>query len=337
MSVADLSALAWSRLREETTAASQELGIPSLALPVRTDQGPARLALGQDGQARLLLPIAPGAPFPRIVESRGLGLRDSLLTADGRAVRFIDLACREPALEDVFRALVAETLGRLQSGDRPDVAVEGAVRDFRTLLLRARPDEITLEAAIGLLGELNVLSRLLTASPGAWRAWKGPEGARHDFRAGAIAIEVKATVRGAGRTMTVSALDQLLEPPGGELFVYWLAFEPDPAGDLTVPALVHRVLQLADDVEGLASLLLGAGYDVAAGDAWLAWRFSALTAELYAVRPGFPRLVPDDFEGGSLPVGVSGFRYVVDLGAALEFRLSDGEAGELTRRIAQCL
>lgn len=337
MSVAELSSLAWSRLRDEAGAASQELGIPSLALGAGTDQGPARLALGDEGQARLLLPVAPGAPFPSIVDSRGLALRDSVFTTGGHSVRFIDLVCRDADLEDVFRSLVAEVLGRLQAGDRADHAVEGAVRDFRTLLLRARPDEVTHEAALGLMGELTVLARLLACSPGAWRAWTGPEGARHDFRAGPMAIEVKATARGGDRAVTISALDQLLEPPGGELFLFWAGFETDAAGDLSVPGLVARVMAMADDVEAVGSLLLSAGYDLAAEDAWQAWRFSALAAEAYAVSAGFPRLVPSDFRQSGLPAGISGFRYEVDLGAASAFRLDDEEADAVVRRVVQCL
>ena len=48
--------IAWERLREE--ASSADLGVPSLEVPFDTGAGNARLALGDTGELRLLLPVA---------------------------------------------------------------------------------------------------------------------------------------------------------------------------------------------------------------------------------------------------------------------------------------
>lgn len=327
------TAIGWQRLRDNETAASADLGIPSLELDVGTKMGAVRLALGADNAARFLVPLAAGDPFPMLADTHGLELKDNLLLLRGKPVRFLELACRDRQLEDVFQKLVADVLRRLAGGVEASVAVEGAISDFRNLLIgagRARP---SMEAALGLVGELLVLNRLLEKSDSAWKLWTGPLGARHDFRAGDLAMEVKTCMRAQRRIVEISALDQLAEPEGGSLVLAHHILEYDAAGRLSVSDEAEKALARASDQAELAERLGEAGYVSDLKEQWSAFRFSLLARDYYAVRDGFPRLTPSSFAEGELPTGVSHFRYRVDLGAATQFRLRPADVDDFLGKI----
>lgn len=328
--------IGWNRLRRESNLSS-ELGIPSLPLTVTTPSGAARLALGSDGEARLLLPLAAGAAFPAIKDSAGLQLRDTVFNVSGDAIRFVDVSCRGERLEEVFQKLVGDVLRRLSEGKPVAASVEGAIADFRRLLLGAQRKPPSLRDAAGLLGELLVLLRLLEEDAGAWKSWTGPGGHRHDFRAGQHAIEVKASLRSHERVIHVSAIDQLMEPEDGELTLAYFMLEPVPAGGLDVPELVTRVLALATDASEIEQRLDQLEYSAEAAADWADFGFSVLVNEYYDIRPGFPRLIPSNFEQVDLPPGVSHFRYRADLDYASEFILNAEEAAARLERIIKCL
>jgi Putative PD-(D/E)XK family member, (DUF4420) len=325
--------IGWDRLRSE--ASSSDLGVPSIEVPFDTGAGKARLALGDRGELRLLLPVAPGAPFPTLADSHGLELQDRMLLLRGRPTRFIDLTCRDVALDEVFQKLVADILRRLDGDGAPAGSIEGAITDFRSLLLGARHSRPTVESALGLIGELLVLNLLLARSPGAWRCWTGPTGARHDFRGGIVAIEAKTTLRAQKRTIEISALDQLLEPDGGELLLAHQVLEYDAGGHLTVADQADRALKMADDQNGLSDMLAEAGYIPEFRARWDAFRFSLLSTDHYTVDGRFPRLVPASFREGDLPLGVSHFRYRVDLDFAVDNRVVGDELEHLLGRIVE--
>ena len=329
--------ISWTRLRREAASPTADLGVASIALQVGTGAGPARVALGPEGEARLLLPIRSGDPFPVLADSRGIGLRDSALALAGRPVRFIDLSCRVPALERVFRDLTGAILKRLAAGEPAHLAVTGAVTDFRRLLLEGLASEITPQKAIGLVGELLVLRDLLARSSDAWRAWVGPHGARHDFRAGPVALEVRTTTRAQTRTIEVSALDQLLEPDAGRLFLVHQVLETDAGGIIAIPALVDSLMAVASDPMALTELLREVGYEPELAHRWADYRWSQLETAVYRVEAGFPRLTPRELQPAELPVGVSHFRYRVDLAAAQAFGLDAPDAEGVLQQVVQCL
>ena len=329
-----LAAIAWERLRRAGRSAADELGIPSLELDVGTTAGLARVAIGTDGDSRLLLPLAAGDNFPQLSDTPALELKDSVLSLRGRPTRFIEIVSRERALEEVFEKLSADILRRLGDGAGAATAVEDAVGDFRALLLAARHSPSS-ERAVGLAGELITLNALLAISPLAWRAWTGPLSGRHDFRNGDLAFEVKTSLRAQRKVIEVSAIDQLLEPEGGQLLLIHHVVEHDAGGAVDVAALAERALQSADDRAALADRLAEAGYASELREAWSQFRFSRLSTEFYRVQPGFPRLVTTSFAEGELPAGVSHFRYRVDLAFAASFRLAPTEGDfELSRMAA---
>lgn len=325
----------WARLRADPRISTTP-DVPSIEGGVATPVSAVRYALGADGEARLLIPLAPGEPFPD-VDAPGLSLLDTMLRVQG-PVRFLDITCRDPDLERVFATVCEGMLARLADGDRPGRAVIDVIRETRELLLRGLIREIALETALGLAGELLVLIDLLRLAPGAWRAWVGPTpAARHDFRAGARALEVKTSLRAQTQTVEISAIDQLVEPDGGSLRLVHVILERDGAGPVSVDSLAEQALRLADDPAGLQARLAEAGFEPVLASLWAEHRFAFLGREAYRVEDGFPRLTPSNFRERELPLGVSRFRYRVDLAQARAFRLAQEAQTDMLREFCACL
>lgn len=325
----------WARLRADPRISTTP-DVPSIEGGVTTPAGAARYALGAKDEARLLIPLAAGETFPD-VDAPGLSLLDTMLRVEG-PTRFLDITCRNPDLERVFAKICEGMLGRLAEGDAPGRAVTDVIRETRELLLRGLVREIPLETALGLAGELLVLIDLLRFAPGAWRAWVGPTpAARHDFRAGTPALEVKTSLRAPTLTVEISAIDQLLEPEGGSLHLLHVILERDGAGPVSVDDLAEAALRLADDPAGLQTRLAEAGFEPALAPLWAEHRFAFLGREVYRVENGFPRLIPGDFQARELPPGVSRFRYRVDLGQARAFRLAPEAQADMLQEFCACL
>jgi hypothetical protein len=311
--------------------------MPSLVLDVSVSAGAVRIAIGAEREARLLMPLAAGDPFPAVGDTHGLELKDSVLLLRGIPVRFIDVACRGERLEAVFQMVVADVVRRLKGGVGPAAALEEAIADFRNLLLGASRDRPTAEKALGLLGELMILNQLLEIRPDAWELWTGPLDSRHDFRGDDHAIEVKTSLRAQTKIIEVSAIDQLASPEDGHLLLAHYVLEYDAGGALSVASEAERACRTASDPSAVSDRLALVGFIQELKDEWSSFRFSLLAIDYYAVADGFPRLTPRSFAEGGLPPGVTHFRYCVDLGFASEFRLRPAAIDCAFRGITACL
>lgn len=338
MSDGSLAGIGWERLRRESAAQSaSELGVPSLLLDASTTAGPVRLAIGTEREARLLVPVEAGERFPMVQDTHGLELRDSVLLLRGSPIRFIDIACRGERLEAVFEKLVDDVVRRLRADAAPAKSLEDAIADFRSLLMGASSARPSIEAALGLVGELIILNRLLAIEPSAWQLWTGPAGGRHDFRGGDRAIEVKSSLRSHSRLVEVSAIDQLTAPAGGHLLLAHCVLEYDGAGPLSAVSEAKRACEMATDPAGVTDRLALLGYDQDQAAEWQSFRFSLLSQDFYSVIDGFPRLTPVSFAEGELPLGISHFRYRVNLDFASEFRLRSTEVDSPLQEMVSCL
>jgi hypothetical protein len=59
--------------------------------------------------------------------------------------------------------------------------------------------------------------------------------------------------------------------------------------------------------------------------------FSQHESTYYEIREGFPRITPLSFHGNTLPIGVSGLKYKIDLSIASELALSDQACKQILR------
>lgn len=324
----------WSVLR----AGSRDTGgleVPSIPLGTAA-AGPIRLAVGPESQARLLLPLAGQERSEGIDAGGALSVTVSSFMVGGQAHRFLDLMCLSIELEPVFGEVVDEIVSRVSTGVGCIEAARTTLDDFRTLLTTTPSEQIDRSRIAGLVAELVVLNRLLDVSASAWRAWRGPAGDRHDFRAVDSSLEVKASLRAGSVAITINGLEQLEPPSGGTLHLAHFILEPVSGGLLTIAGLGGRALAQADDPAGLRALLAGIGCPDVQSNAWNRDAFRSESESLYRVEGDFPRVVPSRFPGGNAPAGVGELTYRVDLSFASGFKCPPDELGKLLWTLSQC-
>ncbi|HEV7270173.1 PD-(D/E)XK motif protein [Pseudoxanthomonas sp.] len=323
----------WMRLRNTRTG-DGAIEVPSLSSGIETGFGAVRLAIGPEGQPRLMVPCGAASSIAGGLSSDRLSVTMSRYEVAGRATRFIDVMCTDRSLDSVFAELASEVVHRIASGEGAVEAVEGTIADFRDLLSDAAVSDVPDHEIIGLIGELFVLRELVRGSASAICAWTGPFDQRHDFRRGDRAIEVKTSSRADTTSIHVSSIDQLSEPIGGSLLLVHLHVERAANGELAVSSLCGEIVRSGVAHERLAEALAAMGCPDPDSAAWNRIRFSLEKISGYRVDPGFPRLTAKQFPGHVLPDGILSVAYEVDLRAASEFRVPDNElASELAKVI----
>jgi hypothetical protein len=242
--------------------------------------------------------------------------------------------CLDQSLEQVFVEVVDEVLKRIKDGDGCVVACTSTLKDFSDLLSAASQPPIDSRKVRGLVGELVYLDRLVQLDAAAWELWRGPlkGGERHDFRGKSESVEIKATSRVANTKVRISSIDQLAVPAGGSLHLIKLVLESTVSGALTVEALTTRILSRCANPDEVAARLAAMGCGNHTSPEWNAFAYELEGEEAYQVRGGFPRIVPE-----SVPSGLSGIEYDVDLAAAQAFLLAQEGADQITTRLIACL
>ena len=326
----------WERLRKGSHEASG-LEIPTLPAGVLAPAGPVRLALGQQGEPRLLLPLMGRDRVPKLPPTPSLRIGDVVYQHSGQSLRFLDVTCVVGDLEGVFAEVADEILSRIANGQDCVRATQSTLEDFRALLIATPVGEKPAGTVCGIVGELLVLNRLLDRTPVAWRAWCGPVGDRHDFRAGASSLEVKSSMDTTEQLVSIHGIDQLLPPVNGTLHLVHLVLEKVPGGMLSVSALARAAMEKADDPGEVRSRLVA--IDCANPDApeWNSISFRLAGERMFHVIEGFPRLVEHDLVRGSLQMGVASIEYQVDLSAARQFLVDADGIPEVEDRILACL
>ena len=325
----------WAILRVGgSTAAGLE--IPSVRTDILAAGNHVRFALGENGEARLLLPLKGNETRKRLFGAPALQIETSTFVSAERKIRFLDLTCLSKDLESVFAEVSDEITARIANGECCIEAASSTIEDFRALLVRSPSASITTSAITGLIGELLVLDRLLVHSSHAWQCWRGPTGDRHDFRCRDSSLEVKTTTRAGRSLITVSGLDQMEAPAGGSLHLAHLVLEPVAAGKITVATLGKKVLDQADDRSRVKELMAAVGCPDVEADAWNRLSYRLEVETLYEVGNGFPRLVPSILTEGDCPAGISEISYRIDLSLAAEFVRDPSKFDELLKEFAQC-
>jgi hypothetical protein len=321
----------WARLRA-AHAGDGVLEVPSLASKVDTGFGFVRFALGPAGEPRLLVPFGAGSKLGEDVSNGRLVQTISRYQLGGRWTSFIDVMCVARPLDAVFAELASEIVHRIGEGTAPVAAVDGAVRDFRSLL-EVDAQQVPDQQILGLVGELSVLNMLTGFSASAVDSWTGPFGQRHDFRRTNHAIEVKSSFRADSTIIRVSSIGQLSEPLGGSLMLAHVRAERSDDGELSVGSLCEKIVSQGVAKDALGAGLLAMGCSDPNSAAWNRIRFSHEGVEFYAVTDGFPRITERDFAAGRLPAGTGGVSYALDLASAEGFRMDDRQLSAAVARM----
>jgi hypothetical protein len=253
----------------------------------------------------------------------------SFSDSNGTPKQGIHVRCQDHSLDEAFTMFCALVCIRATSGPISP-ALAASFEEFRSLIganrARIKPD------TIGVIGELLWIDRMVAMDPTAVLSWMGPSGGRHDFRRGRTAVEVKTSLRSGSQAnkVRISALDQLVPPEGGKLFLHTVRLERADDGEISLSALIDDIRRrLSGESHRHFNRQLAElgdfGQDVDGS-------FSVLSIDTFEVRDGFPRLVPGSLLDGSLPAGVASVSYDLLLDFAHEFQVdSDAAATALLK------
>lgn len=323
----------WKRLKA-TGAGDGVIEVPSIDSGIATGFGTARYAIGAQGQPRLLVPIGGLAPIRGLTSTSKLLVTTSNYKVSGKGIMFIDIMCQDRALDLVFAELAEEILRRINEGNSPLKAVTASIDDFRELLKERSRGEILDSKILGLVGELEVMRRLVTYNEAAVETWTGPYELRHDFRRNAHALEVKTSGRSDATRVSIHGIDQLASPVGGTLHLAHVRLERVENGPLSVGAIFDSLIKLGANKESLKEGLEKLECSDPQAEEWNRLTFSLEGLSFYSISDGFPRIIGSSFARGSLPKGLSALEYQVDLSHAKPFELSTIDCEIALKRIA---
>ncbi len=152
-----------------------------------------------------------------------------------------------------------------EQGSRVYSQLISRIKAWQRFMSRDRPQVLSAEEEIGLVGELVVLSNLIQGGldeADAIEAWVGPDDGLHDFLLGSGGIEAKATVAPTGFIAQIGNLDQLDNSLHQPLYVGAVRLGLFDTGP-TLPALVDDLMKaVAGTLAGelFESKLAMAGY-----------------------------------------------------------------------------
>lgn len=282
---------------------------------VETRLGPVLVGIDALGQRHLCIPTEERELGSKDDASRGILLEVRPLSDRHRGdVPYLDVTCLVPELNELFALIVHDMLETLrESRGSAFQTCHRVLETWRTLLDRQRGSLLTREALASLLGELLVLEQVLEADqPTALGAWTGPDGGVHDFSIGALAIEVKTSLRTTGRVIEVNDLGQLMEPENGELVLVFLRLRPSPGRGDTVPAVMERLVDKGLERVGLFEKAALVGYSPEHAPKYAELSFEIVERVDYLVDTAFPRLTASNFRE-RLPEQITKVRYSVTL------------------------
>ncbi|MGW2958262.1 PD-(D/E)XK motif protein [Streptomyces sp. NPDC001220] len=323
----------WTAL--EAAPASGEGRLRVSQLPVTTGQGALVAAVDHDGCRHVLIPVPSHLKVRSTLNGPVLQLRKRPLEDDETYQTYADLACLRSDLNDLFTELCAEILSATEKASGAPVKALYQVLDRWKALFQPQGDVLGPAQLAGLFGELLVLDRLLRLDSSAHRLWHGPEGHRHDFSNGHLAVEVKTSTKNEGRRLRVHGLDQLDAPEGGLLCLTWFRLDRTTSGGLGFLELLERTLSSADDESALLALFAEAGYRPGDADRYRDVRFVIDEERWYEVATGFPSLTARSLTEAGVPISVLDVEYTIELSGEAPAPMTTETVSRMIDRMTQ--
>ena len=265
----------------------------------------------------------PKAKLPKL---RGLTVETHVPSSGPYALLVIRLVDEEQ--RDIFHYLCLDIISTTRQARSEEEAIERFLaRTWRwhRLLRSGRVDRLSDEEQKGLIGEMNVLHRVLFPAIGvdaSVRSWMGPLDAPKDFELGRICIEAKAR-RGSATPHVVISNEHQLDTSGVDaLFLYVSEVTSAVEGDkeaVTITDVVRSVITEIENrdisvMELFETRLMAAGFDWK--DDYSDKKWLVGSEHLFEVRDQFPRVIPSMFTPG-----VSNVHYSISLIECEPFRL----------------
>ncbi len=145
--------------------------------------------------------------------------------------------------------------------------------------------------------------------------WRAVAQGTHDIVCDKIEIEVKSSIKRDEKNITISSQNQLLSSSGQPLFIAFLGFEEENRkGKFTINNVAEQLVLLNYDEALLEEGLEFYGYRKGNPERTRR-RYNLLESDIqcYAVDATFPKITPESFKNGSIPIGVKKIEYTLDL------------------------
>lgn len=330
------SDLAWELLKP-----AKQGGLTTRQTGVQILGGEVLHAVDGDRRRHLLIPVDASVDvLDRASKGVTVETRDLLgVESDGK-LRFIDVRCEEPRLNDIFSIFCDELLENLTSIPRSagDVVIDAMIR-WRDLLGPASSPLLSDEAIKGLVGEMHFLERVAALDPDvALSVWTGVDKARHDFTGRGLAVEVKASSAADVIRVRIHGLGQLEEPAeGGNLYLHIERFEKVPHDGDCIPDAVERLVGLGVARRDLLAALNKVGAHPADFPAYARVRYATLETVTYKVDVDFPRLTPVSVANPAVLSRLSNVEYTLDLAGEPPAPLKGSDLPDLPLEIVESL
>jgi hypothetical protein len=301
-------------------------------------EGVPALLIGVDELRRphLLLPLGREREgnVGSDVASLEVGVRALIVDAETRS--YLDVTCLMQSVADVFEHFIAAVADRvLAVPDDPARALLDVLGRWQQFL--TPPDRPVGRAKLAaVFAELLVLRDVVHADPiSRVDSWVGPYGARHDFRRGDTALEIKSTRSHTSREVEIHGEDQLEPPEDGTLYLHFVRLEEVPGGGETVQSLVDDLLSAGATTDRLFPALAASGIPIAELSASGDVSFDVREQLTVPIDSGAPRIVPGSFVGGARPFGVLDLRYTISLDSLSERALARDDYLRLIGQLAE--
>jgi hypothetical protein len=223
----------------------------------------------------------------------------------------------------LFCTLLADLLAQLPvSSNGPAAALARRLMAWQRMLSRGLPGGLSPEERAGLYGELLVLRDLMLSTIGsdAVKAWLGPSGAPQDFAYLSTSVEVKTVSRRTSGSCHINDERQLDTTGLGALYLVHQVVERVPEGfglGELIDELRGDPLVLAD-LASFENALLEYGWLDSYRSQYAQDRYALARRRCYMVRDDFPRLMT-----GTLPLGISGVSYLLDLSVCVPYQVDE--------------
>lgn len=162
--------------------------------------------------------------------------------------------------------------------------------------------------AYSVLGEMLALGHLFET--GMQPVWNGPAAGSVDIETPGASYEVKSTLTRYDMRVHIAGQFQLASAVDRKLFLVHQRFEPSLDGT-SVNAMAQRLVALGMNHERLERMLELCNLE--AGNSARSETYKLLDSQLFAVDSTFPRITPESFSAGVLPIGIVRLEYTVDL------------------------
>jgi Putative PD-(D/E)XK family member, (DUF4420) len=307
--------LAWSSLSNDDA----QPGWRSISLP---SAGPIEVCAGRrsPGNAEAVLVGFNTAKIPFADKlPNGHGFSVERIDLEGAGNLWIALSRNSAGNPELFTTMSCDVVGALDCAvtagadeaqlARVCIGRVGAWQEF----MRKGTQALSPEAEIGLVGELALLSAIISsgvAAAQAMESWVGPLHGVQDFELGTGALEVKATLSATSFPAKIGSLEQLNDAIRQPLFVAGARFRQIESGQNLpefVSAMREAIQADAEAARLFAERLLAAGY-IDLHESRYSRRFFLNDIRVVKVGEEFPRLTPY-----TAPAGITWAIYEIDL------------------------